>query len=1311
MMGLFRNRQSASWHRSITQTAAEHHPITITTEASTPNPNFPWLKLQEHTDEYVKKKKRLTPEQIEARLVEFIRVHADRMDVAIAACGRRLRSETLKGLLLSDFNVAPGKELSMSTYLQAIVAANRVNPLSVSDLEAQRANSMIAAAITGAEAPGNYLHELVKIVIAGVPPTFLIYTHLRKSALKTCTDFAVQVQSLRNAGQLRKAHAAVSWLANISDLTFQAAPENLGPEQFLDIAFPSWRCWATWKPNEERLALWERFSDEECVALKGLLTLEGPDFVGKHNTMGNEIVAGGRIASSSPVHVGGILLEPQLAADMERTIYRLLVSIDAAAGSGPGDTRLLIHQCASKTITDISLQILEGIRAAGDPSISSLLLATYGAGNEPRSTRMAAAMRILPLLNHDQRQTLRDLLFPHLVTLITNGIKDMQAILTAQLETHKVVDNTEIKLQAFGTGLLNNVWILPFLDWSLLTLLGEWPTKAEIVTLHKLRISVETGSTRYMLSLSKRINRFCKSRLIEHGVIDKAEERLIEALISLWDEPPNYDLRSVALYLTQLPGLDSKIVCRCLSLLPMLQPAFLSALLPITQNFDQQVHISCIHLAKLLAPIPYSSSDPTHSWRFVLHDILKTGDVRIVHNCLRELDAVGWVEYLSHLRVACGGIDSRGHLPPMLNLTLLAWGQRLESYKEVLTSLEKVLFGHRHIVRSLLYVDEEAEVDHLEDLLESFKKAEKIHNAAKKPVMVTIIKLLTHENVTATSKVLSLVLASSKDGIDACIRVLELHHARSTKLVAEALLAAWTKSSGMGQLDQSMLKALAEMLGINIASETGTPTASLEAAADYLDAQFAELFAEAQRLEGLRAAYKRVDPEGISKLLSHLKIEDPSPMDDLIALLPSSLVGVVEMVDDEAIEMQFPLKFTPLQRIATGVGNAQSLILRLAFTDYPKQPGFCIHLDNEKTPRAKSRNPVVHVPWEASMHSIIPAQHPCFGRPNRTTYQLTRVLSRHLHSGFRSLEEIHKLITTAIEDLNTTCLVCGTPKATQLRRAGTCQLVCSNLFLGANLEVRLADIRNDPPAMDLLLTMVHYAAASRKLELLPGCPFPNTLAVANALGQVPNLSKLTNVDDLPTAVQKLGSATEKLLSWTALAYGGFLVSATGKMRIPGWPANTRQFLMANANPTLEAAFRQQVGSLPTRVLWHGTSLERLFAITTEGLKICSNTSLQANGAASGPGIYTADSPQTSWSYSPASTVANWSGSSISKVRVLLGLEAAGPAVGGGVHVVTNVNSLMVRYVFLVPSGASVPGPTVMVPAMLSVYNSLRAGAL
>ena len=1310
-MGIFRHRDSTGWHRSIKATAADKHPITTVTigQAPQPNPNFPWQKLQEHTDEYLKKKKKLKPEQLEARLVDFIRQHAEKMDIAIAACGHKLQPETLRALLISDLNIGPGKTHSISSYLQAIVAANRVNPLSVSDIEAQRAHAMLVAATTGATSPGKYLHELIKILIDGIPPTFLLYTHIHALALKACTDFAIHLQSLKDEGHLRRAYSAACWLTLISERSLQLAPENLGPEKLLSTAFPTWRSWARWRPNQERLLQWERFTNQERFSLSKLLALEGPDLVGREGTLRERITAGGSSHSSSPSLIGGLLLEPRLTSDLTKTVERLTMAIDSASVAGNSDVSFLIYQCSEKIITHDALTILETVRSTGDPSVTSLLLSVHSANKVPQSTRMAAAIRLMPIIAQDHCQRLREIITPHLVVLINRSVKDMQNSLHAQLEAGNVSDDTEMKLQGFGSGLLLSPWILPLIEQDFRLLLTDWPTKDDVNSLHKLRVSAQAQLTSLRDPLLQNINNFCMDGLIKRGTIDKAAKRLIEALISVWDEPPNHDLHSVALFVAQESGFDNKLRCRCLSLLSTLPAPFLTNLRSIMQVWGKDPDAACVDLAQLLAPIISSSSDAFSYWRLVLYSMIEIRGHELVANTLSHMRPAQWINFLSDLQAACGHIEQKNLHPVIMDSALLGWGQRIDKHTATLTALEKDLLGFRSVMQCLLMGAEGILADHLENILTCFTKiAQDSNSNNRKSTMLAVLKRLTRENITITAKVLSTFLVSSKDGLEACMRIMELYQGKTTKLVAEAILASWLQPSNMSHFDQSSFKALAEMLGMHTEASDSTPIASFEAAADYLDAQYGKLFAEATRLEGLRASLKREDPKGISKLLSHLSIEDPSPIEDSLAKLPRSLVGAVEMVSDKEVEMQFPLEVSPLQRTAMGVKNAQSLILRLFIADYPKPPGFCIHLDNEKRSDARMQD---HKPWIPSQNLLIPDQPPCFGRPNRTTYQLARILTRHLHTGLKSVEDIHKLVTTALNDLTTTCLICGTPKAIQLTRSAACQTTCSAIFLRASLEVRLAEIRHDPPVMDLLLTMIHYAAASKKLELLPGCSFSH-LGVATALNKIPTLSRLTKSEDLTSAVKKLGMTTENLLSWACLNYRGFLVSATGKMKIPGWPAGTHQFLMASAAPNLEAAFRAQIGGLPTRVLWHGTSMERLFSIMTQGLKVCTGTSLQANGASYGPGIYTADNPGTSWSYSTAAGI-NWPNSSFpsSGCRVLLGLEAAGLAVGSGVQVVKDPSTLIVRYVFLVPTAAAIPAATIVAPAMQSVYNSLRAGAL
>lgn len=194
----------------------------------------------------------------------------------------------------------------------------------------------------------------------------------------------------------------------------------------------------------------------------------------------------------------------------------------------------------------------------------------------------------------------------------------------------------------------------------------------------------------------------------------------------------------------------------------------------------------------------------------------------------------------------------------------------------------------------------------------------------------------------------------------------------------------------------------------------------------------------------------------------------------------------------------------------------------------------------------------------------------------------------------------------------------------------------------------------------------------------------------------------------------------KLLVWACNSYRGFLTAATGQLRIPSLPG-AHQFLLASAPPELELAFAANMVTTAgtSTVLFHGTSLDRLHAILCQGLRVCSGTALQRNGASWGNGVYMAEDPMTAWGY--AKTAASgtggantgWKGSAFHDLRVLLGCELSGataPAVAG-IHVITDPSRLMVRYLFLMAPTARMPIAGHVVPAMQSVFASLRSGAI
>jgi hypothetical protein len=246
-----------------------------------------------------------------------------------------------------------------------------------------------------------------------------------------------------------------------------------------------------------------------------------------------------------------------------------------------------------------------------------------------------------------------------------------------------------------------------------------------------------------------------------------------------------------------------------------------------------------------------------------------------------------------------------------------------------------------------------------------------------------------------------------------------------------------------------------------------------------------------------------------------------------------------------------------------------------------------------------------------------------------------------------------------------------------------------------------------------MLTSVYAAAMSGRPELLPGCPFHNVEVVKTILNTLPTTTVLSHAVNLSTVLKSYHKDAEKLISWACVHFRGFLTTASGLCKIPNLPVGTHQFILANASPKLESQF---VSKLPghnpgTSVLFHGTSLDRLFAILAQGLKNCSGTNLQRIGAAHGKGIYLAEEPATSFTYAP--TALSWRNSGLSNMRLLLGCEVVGGgrSVSPGIHVVTDEQSVMVRYVLLFTNSASSPVANHVVPAMASAMRSLRSGAV
>ncbi|MCJ1247640.1 hypothetical protein MMC30_004855 [Trapelia coarctata] len=1311
------------WHQQVEIAAAGVSPIE--TDQLIPNPNFPWLQLQMRTDLYLNKKGQPASLERDARLVALVEKHAAK-DVAMAASAHAMSPQIVREILITHLSVQPGTIYGLTTLLRTIIVAHHVKPSAVSEVEARWARLLAPFSDPGSADVVIDLQQVVESFLMGVPTDLILYPHVLVFVRRACTQFAGRLKILKANGRWSQAYIITAWLSTLIDSG--RSHEQLVLEQLLDGSFPNWRIWAGWRPNRNRLSLWEAFGDERRVSLRDLLALEGPDFEGHGKmTFCEGLCAQVARPPQSTIRRGDLHLQLKTgsASEAQAVLNRLLFSLDASCKAGPDDLRLLRYLFVGKLIENRAFEILEGVRTMEDASVSSWVLEIFTACDEHGKAPVVGMMRLLPALNTERGVILREALMGYLVEAIPNCIGEIQRTLKRHLLAGGPWDATAIKLQILGKHLREASWLRPQLGASLQLLTDNWPSLADIKELYRLKLDAQSMGYKSTDPLMKKIHGYCLDCLVTPNIIDAPTRRLIGILIGIWQQPPENDHRAIAL--AAVHHLDShQALCnQCLEQLPALTNGFAHSLRVILECFTQDSKNSCIQLARLLASTPFT--DATTCWRPVLHRMMEKQKSKLIDWSFMELPVDTWLQWLADLGYVFAGLMRSPQLfrPAFLRPNLYQWGQRLAVYLPTLQRLESVTNSEPALKCIMMGCEEPLSnvIVQCLDLLESYKKE------YQQPAMQSIIIMLTLDghNLREISEALSRLSVATPDGVDTCVRVMELYKQGTASGVAGAILAGWLQASDLFKEDLAALKAVSVALGVQLDAQGSPAAANIEEAADYLDNEVAVLLAEAQRLENLRLSCRALDPDGVSRLLAELRIEAPSALEDAVASLPAALVDVVEKVGEHEVELNLPLThLTPVQRIALGAGSSPSLLVRLILGDGGLPPGFCLHLDDETHDSAQNMPGSFPTTTINTSHSHSPCivfdgdsepEWPfCHGRTNRMTYQLARILSRHLRNGLQPLEKIHDLLTNSLKQLAQGCMVCGTPIEARLVRSTLCQSpACRTILNRAHPDLHLADIREDPTVVDLLLTALYAVAISGQSSklLLPGCTAKITDEGLQLLDILPPLSQLQNVTDLSSALKgKGGIASERLLAWVCSNYNGFLVSASPKLRIPSMPG-VHQFVLVNAAPAVEIAFRSRMGSQSTRALFHGTSLDRLHAILGQGLQVLSGTGLQRHGASLGNGIYLAEEPATSWGYSAVSK--SWRHSAFHNVRVVLGCEVVDPTQYlsrvPGTYVVTDPSMVMVRYIFLVSATATAPLARHVTPAMESSFASLRSGAV
>ena len=1315
-MPLFGRRKSDTWHETVNSTVLGHlAPVSADLVC---NADFPWTQLRLTTDKHLKAQGKLQPQQRDMLLTGLI-MNYPSMSVALAASAHAMSPQAVRDLLHREFSVQPGNDSGMALFLQVLLIVNRVNPIAIHEVEVQWARNLLPFSATSSHVAGPQLEAIFTLLGAGVPTIAhaLLHSYTYAVGQRMCTNFGLQLDMLKEKGLWLPAHFAAAPLFRLPGWFLEQYPGNTTPQQLLDIVYPPWRAWSMWQPNIQRLALrGQRLSTEQCEILKEILALEGPDFISnQQHTLSEGLIP--KTGSASPLIIRSgnlsVVVRSSSVSEVRETLNRLQTAVDTACSNGQHDIALLMHFCVGKPVDDEALHILEGVSRMANIAISTAVLDLYMAQNEPGVIQMGRMMRLLPTLSRVRGQTLRQALAPRLLNHISDCIQGVQDKLRNQLAAGKPWHISEMRsLQVIGKYLQDTEWLQLLLDGPLLDLIRRWPTLEKLECLYAVRVAAQSTRPGITTSLARKIDAYCIDCLIKYGTVDESTRSSITCLTYLWQQVSDVERRAVALMMVQDSVVDSAFGRSCIEQLPFLPDDFVKSLMKILDSHGEHPDTTCLELTRLLAATP-SSAAVLGCWRPILQHLIVKRKSTIFEYTTTHLKMEAWMTWLAELRYIFDDMWAwpQASIPVVFQKNLHKWVQRLAAHLPIITRLESIT-NFQPLKKCLFLGFEKPLADNFLDILHILEEGYiGYHQAAMEAVLGLLI--VDGSNAREIRELLSLLCKTTRNGVDACLHILEMY-AQTTSVVVETILASWLHASGMQRVDHIALIGVAMVLGIDVGILSSPPAASLEAAACYLDSEVAELLAEARRLDNLRQVLKSNDSDEISGLLASLQIENPSPADDAISNLPAALVDVVEKVGEQEFELHFPLMhLTALQRTGMGVGDAQVILVRFVLGN-PTSPhgsphSFCVHLENEMNGQDAING---HFPWAVFDSTRLPSKDSCFGHANRAKYQIARILARHLQKGFLSLENMHSLLTSTINDMAQNCLVCGAVQPSRMRRSTTCQASsCSKALEHASLDVRLANIRQDPDVLDVLLTSIYAVTLSGKLDLLlQGCPVNTASTLQKLLDSFPPMNQLQNASDLDTSIKRLGKQSEALLTWVCSTYRGFLVSASGQLRIPGMPG-VHQFVLANAAPELESAWLARLGQQSTRVLFHGTSLDRLHAILCQGLRVCSGTNLMSHGAVLGNGIYTAEEPRTAWGYSTAGT--SWKGSAFPNVQVVLGCELAGISTPArtGIHVIKDPSTLMVRYVFLVPPTAAAPLAAHIVPAMQSVFASLRSGAL
>ncbi|KAI4940975.1 hypothetical protein J4E91_011060 [Alternaria rosae] len=572
----------------------------------------------------------------------------------------------------------------------------------------------------------------------------------------------------------------------------------------------------------------------------------------------------------------------------------------------------------------------------------------------------------------------------------------------------------------------------------------------------------------------------------------------------------------------------------------------------------------------------------------------------IVDHLIQTMDTTIWISFMQSLEALFADViadNTKKHdLPSLLQPGLLSWVSEVAKFDRTLTKLEEVSDSPFAVRRILSYGYESRRKENVA-ILSYLQKAE--GNSAE-TVMQNVVMLTSgrKSDMREVIDCLAKLLDAPYEAIEACNEIWDAkcgfldipglptheqaglsrlierdhvyydctskqyettpqpdcsksktrksHHIIAKRrydipsAVAEVMVAGWIQNDDVAPETKTVIEHLARLLDLEV-YKSAIPKSKLSEAIEFWDGIEAEIMREAERLEGLKRTLKAKDPLQTALLIKEYSIPDSNLLEDEIQELPSGIIDLVELIDDDEIEMSFTLaSYTELQRSAMGVpSTANNLLVRLTIDRYgSKSPAFCVHYDSDKNIETDQ-----HFPWICVATSNAPHGNVCFSKQTAFVWQMNRHIHRYLRTGNVSIRGLYGIVQTMIGEMGQRCISCGSRhkrKNTQLRRSTPCWAVACQLLwqviteqkaYALPLDVRIPEIRTDIFAVDMLLSSIYSAAMANKVELLPNCPIHPISTVKTILDSLPKLSIIRDAVHISSVLSKYHVDAEKLISW------------------------------------------------------------------------------------------------------------------------------------------------------------------------------------